>query len=68
MSEYFNSDLNNLKVLRVENYSNLNINSLVEKMNHLREIRKESPTNILYVDDTKLDFSYPDAQLQINDY
>ena len=66
MSENFNSDLNNLKVLRVENYSNLNINSLVEKMNHLREIRKESPTNI--PKNTKLDFSYPDAQLQINDY
>ena len=56
--------------LRVENDSNsivayLNINSLGEKINHLREIYKESPVNILCVDETKLHSSYPDAQFHI---
>ena len=73
MSENFNSDLKKLKVLRVENNSNpavayLDIKSLVEKINHLREICKESPIDILCVDKTKLDSSYPDAQFEINDY
>ena len=66
MPENFNSDLKKLKVLRVENdyypiVANLNINSLGEKINHLREICKESPIDILCVDQTKIDSSYPDA-------
>ena len=65
--ENVDSDLKKLKVLRVENNSNpivacLNINSLGEKINHLREICKESPIDILCVDETKLDSSYPHAQ------
>ena len=73
MSENFDSDFKKLKVLRVENDSNriaanLNINSLGEKINHLREICKESPIDVLCVDETKIDSSYPDAQFQINDY
>ena len=57
----------------MENDSNsivayLNINSLGEKINHLREICKESPIDILCVDETKIDSSYPHAQFQINDY
>ena len=73
MSENFDSDLQKLRVLRVKNDSNpivayLNINSLGEKINHLREICKESPIDILCVDETKIDSSYPDAQFQINDY
>ena len=73
VSEIFHSDLKRLKVLRVENDSNpivayLNINSLGEKINHLPEICKESPIDILCVHETKLDFSYPDAQFQINNY
>ena len=73
MSENFDSDLKKLKVFRVGNDSNpivayLNINSLGEKINHLREICKESPIDILCVDETKIDSSYPDAQFQINDY
>ena len=57
----------------MENDSNpivayLNINSLGEKTNHLREICKESPIDILCVDKTKIDSSYPEAQFQINDY
>ena len=66
MSENFDSDLKS-KVLRKENGSNpivacLNINSRGEKINHRREICKESLTDILCADRAKLDFSYPDAQ------
>ena len=48
VSENVDSDLKKLKTLRVENDSNpivvyLNINSLGEKVNHLRKICKESP-------------------------
>ena len=73
MSENFDSDLQKLRVLRVKNDSNpivayLNINSLGEKKNLLREICKESPVDILYADETKIYSSYPDAQFQINDY
>ena len=76
MSENFDSDLNKLKVLREENDFNpivpyLNINSLGEKINQLREICRESPIDILCVDETKKifpDVSFPDAQFQINDY
>ena len=73
VSENFDSDLKKLKVLRVENDYNpivayLNINSLGEKINHPREICKESPIDILCVDETKIDPSYPDPQFQINDY
>ena len=73
MSENFGSDLKKLKVLRLENDSNpivayLNIKSLGEKINHVREICKDSPIDILCVNETKTDSSYPDAQFQINDY
>ena len=73
MCEDFDSDLKKLKVLRVENNSNpiiayLNINSLGEKINHFHELCKESPIDILCVDEIKLDSSYPDAQFQIIDY
>ena len=55
VSENFDSNLEKLKVLRMENDSDpivayLNINSLGEKINHLREICKESPIGILYVE------------------
>ena len=71
MSENFDSDLKKLKSLRVENDSNrivtyLNIKSLGEKINHLRKICKESPIEILCVDETKLDSSNPDAQTSID--
>ena len=39
-----------------------------EKINHLLVICRESPIDILCVDETKIDSSYPDAQFQINDY
>ena len=65
VSENFNSDLKKLKILRVENNSNpivvyLNINSLGEKINHVRETCKESLA-ILCGKETKLDSSSPDA-------
>ena len=72
VSEIFHNDLKRLKVSRVENDSNpivayLNINSLGEKINHLLEICKDSPIDILCVDEIKLDSSYHDVQFQIND-
>ena len=45
----------------------LNVNSLGEKINHLHEICKKYPFDILCVDETKLDSSYCDGQFQIND-
>ena len=56
MSENFDSDVKQLKVLRVENDSNptvgyLNINSSGEKINHLHEIWKESPIDIFCADE-----------------
>ena len=59
VSEIFDSDLKKLKVLREENDSNptvayVNVNSLGGKINHLREICRESPINILCVDETKM--------------
>ena len=73
MSENFASDLKKLQALRLENDSNpivayLNIKSLGEIINHLREICKGSPIDILCVNETKIDSSYPAAQFQINDY
>ena len=73
MSKHSDSDLKKLKVLRVETDSNpivayLNINLLGEKINHLREISKEPPIDILCVDEVKIDSSYLDVQFQINDY
>ena len=73
MSENFGSDLKKLKVLRLENDSNpivgcLNIKSLGEKINHLREICKESHIDTFCVNETKIVSSYPDAQFQISDY
>ena len=73
VSKHFDSDLKKLKVLRVENDSNpivayLNINSLGKKINHLREICKEPPIDILCVDEVKIDSSYLDVQFHINDY
>ena len=77
VSENLDSDLKKLRVLRVENDSNpiaayLNINSLEEKINRLREICKESSIDIRCCvhekTNKKIDSSYPDAQFQISDY
>ena len=67
------SDLLGLIKLRKENPNNpniayLNINSLKEKIINLREICLKSSIDILCVDETKLDASYPNAQFHIGGY
>ena len=62
-----------LKKLRKENPNNpniayLNINSLREKIISLQEICLKSSIDILCVDKTKLDASYPNAQFHIEGY
>ena len=44
----------------------LNINSLSDKIIYLREICLKTSIDILCVDETKLDSSYPNAQFQID--
>ena len=44
------------------------INHLVIKIRELREIRKKSPIDILCLDETKLDGSYPDSQFKIGGF
>ena len=46
----------------------LNINSLHNKIVHLREICKKAPIDILCIDETKLDDSYPDHQFKMEGY
>ena len=46
----------------------LNINSLSEKIIYLREICLKTSIDILCVDETKLDSSYPNAQFHIDGY
>ena len=60
----------NIIKLRKENPNNpniayLNINSLREKTINLREICRKSSIDILYIDETELDATYPDAQVHI---
>ena len=46
----------------------LNINSLRNKILHLREICQKCPIEILCIDETKLDSSFPDQQFKIEGY
>ena len=46
----------------------MNINSLSSKIISLREILSKVPIDILCVDETKLDSSYPNAQFRIDGY
>ena len=46
----------------------LDINHLSSKIDYLREICSKSPIDILCIDETKLDSSYPDAQFEIPGY
>ena len=46
----------------------LNINHLASEIDYLREICSKLPIDILCIDDTKLDSSYPDAQFEIPGY
>ena len=46
----------------------MNINSLSHKIDALRQICKISPLEILCVDETKLDSSFPNSQFRIEGY
>ena len=46
----------------------LNINSLQNKIDTLREIAISSPLEILCIDETKLDNSFPENQFKIDGY
>ena len=70
LTEKSKSDLLGLIRLRKENLNNpniayLNINSLREKIVSMREICLKRSIDILCVDETKLDASYPNAQFHI---
>ena len=66
-------DIDNLIHLRVNNPFNpivgyLNINSLRNKIDNLREVCKTVQIDILCINETKLDDSFPDSQFKINGY
>lgn len=66
-------DLTDAKFYRNQYTSNpiiayLNINSLRNKIDSLREITFNFPVEILCIDETKLDDSFPDAQFKIEGY
>ena len=66
-------DLYKLQLLKQKYHSNpfisyLNINSLSNKIDALRQIWKTAPLEILCVDETKLDSSFPNSQFRINGY
>ena len=67
------SDVSGLVKLRKDHINNpsigyLNINILSEKIIYLREICLKTSIDILCVDETKLDSSYPNAQFHIDGY
>ena len=66
-------DLIDAKTLRLQYSSNplityLNINSLQNKVDTLREITKNFPLDIFCIDETKLDDRFPDHQFEIDGY
>ena len=66
-------DLEGLQKLKNQYRSNsligyLNINFLQHKIDSLREILKKPPLEIICVDETKLDESFPDHQFKIDGY
>ena len=66
-------DRYNLQLLKQKYHSNLfisylNINSLSNKIDALRQICKISLLEILCVDETKLDSSFPNSQFRIDAY
>ena len=46
----------------------LNINSLRNKIDYLRDICNKFPLEIFCTDETKIDSSFPDAQFHIDGY
>ena len=66
-------DLEGLQILRNQYRSNpligyLNINFLQHKIDSLRQILKKPSLEIICVDETKLDESFPDHQFKIDGY
>ena len=66
-------DLYNLELLKQKYHLNpfisyLNINSLSNKIDTLRQICKISPLEILCIDKTKLDSSFPNSHFRIEGY
>ena len=63
-------ELINLRTLYTNNpiIGYLNINSLRNKITQLREVYRKAPIDLLCVDETKLDASFPDANFYIEDY
>ena len=64
------SDLINLRKECPNNpiISYLNINSLGNKIDQLRDICKKASVDILCIDETKIDSSFPDSQFYIEGY
>lgn len=46
----------------------LNINSLSNKIEYLKEVCKQSPIHIICIDETKLDHTFPNCQFKIYGY
>ena len=66
-------DLYNLQLLKQKYHSNsfisyLNINSLWNKFDALRQICKTALLEILCIDETKLDSIFPNSQFRIDEY
>ena len=66
-------DLCNLQLLKQKYHSNsfisyLNVNSLSNKIDALRQICKIFPLEIICVDETRLDSSFPNSQFRIDGY
>ena len=63
-------ELINLRKLYTNNpiIGYLNINSLRNKITQLREICGKAKTDLLSIDETKLDASFPDAQFHLEGY
>ena len=71
ISNSLNNDMSGVTNLRKDFYpilSNLNINSLGGKLNNLREFCFKTEVDILCIDETKIDPSYPDSQFDIDGY
>ena len=57
--------LNNIKGLRV---ASLNVNSMVKHIDELRILLESKPTDILLINESKIDDTVPDNEIYINGY
>ena len=63
-----NFDLHDLVKFPKDYENNINVNHLASITDYLKEIFSKSPTDILCIDETKLDSSNPDAQFETPSY